>query len=250
MRIPTLLTGALAALALSAAPAHAQGRWLVAYPEAKDPVFSMMQEMFASQNMLSEMVDPLNQHFPVSRDVTVEIAECGRAGAFYDAERPAVQLCYELVMQLAEAMMGDFAAREDGEAVFGGAFALILLHQVGHAMVDLMDLPVEVGAEEAADQLTAVMVGFAQGELATAAEGALALEELVVDWENPESGSAAISGRRKESLLCLLYGTDPGSHEWLVEDGHLSRTRAKGCEEEYTAVAADWIRMLSVHVTG
>ncbi|HEX2077112.1 MAG TPA: DUF4344 domain-containing metallopeptidase [Longimicrobium sp.] len=249
MRITTVLAGALAALALSAAPAAAQGRWLVSYPEAQDPMFAAMQQMFASQDMLSSMVDPLNEYFPVSRDVTVELAECGRAGAFYDAERPAVQLCYELVVELAEALMGD-GAEEGGDDVFVGAFALILLHQVGHAMVDLLELPVRVGPEEAADQLAAVMVGFAEDELATAAEGALALNEMLVDWENPGSGRAALSGRRLETLLCLLYGTNPDAHGWLLEEGNLSEERAARCEEEYEKVEANWIDMLSQHVAG
>ncbi|HEX5869343.1 MAG TPA: DUF4344 domain-containing metallopeptidase, partial [Longimicrobium sp.] len=154
MRTFILFAGALAALALSSAPAAAQGRWRVAYPEAQDPMFAAMQQQFSRDDILASMVDPLNEFFPVSRDVTVELAECGREGAFYDAERPAVQLCYELLVSLAESMMQD--EEEGGDQLFVGAFALILLHQVGHAMVDLLELPVSVGAEEAADQLTAV----------------------------------------------------------------------------------------------
>ncbi|MBW3572180.1 MAG: DUF4344 domain-containing metallopeptidase [Gemmatimonadetes bacterium] len=245
MRIPNLLAGALAALAFSSAPAAAQGRWLVAYPQAQDPVFASMQQMFAQQDVLANIVDPLNQYFPVSRDVTVELAECGRAGAFYDRTRPAVQLCYELLMELAESLM---SGEEDGDQVFVGAFALILLHQVGHAFVDLMQLPVSAPPEEAADQLAAVMVGFADEDLQSAAEGAVALSEMQVDWENPGSGRTALSGRRLENLLCLLYGTSPDAHEWVVEEGHLPRARASRCEGRYQDVEAEWIEMLSEHV--
>ena len=199
MRIPNLLAGALAALALSSAPAAAQGRWVVAYPEAQDPVYASMQQTFAQQDVLSAMIDPLNEFFPVSRDVTVELAECGRAGAFYDASRPAVQMCYELLVQLAESMMGD----DGDDQLFVGAFAFILLHQVGHAFVDLMDLPVQVPPEEAADQLAAVMVGMAEDDgLQTVAEGVVALDEMEVDWENPGSGRSALGGRRRQQPPC------------------------------------------------
>lgn len=248
MRTPTLLAGALAALALSSAPAAAQGRWLVAYPEARDPMNAAMQQMFSQQDVLSNMVNPLNEFFPVSRNVTVELAECGRPGAFYDAQRPAVQVCYELLVDLAEAMMS--GEEEDGEQLFVGAFALILLHQVGHAFVDLMDLPVSAGPEEAADQLAVVMVGFAQEELGSAIDGAVALHEMGLDWENPGSGRTALSGRRLENLLCLLYGTNPDAHEWVVDEGHLPAARAGGCQERYEEVAAEWIVMLAEHVSG
>lgn len=248
MRIRNLFRGALAALALCAAPAAAQGRWMAAYPEAKDPVHAMMQAMFVGQDPLGSMVEPLNQYFPPSRDVTVELAECGRAGAFYDARRPAVQLCYELIMQLAEASMG--GESEVGEEAFAGAFAIVLLHQVGHAMVDLLDLPVRVSPEEAADQLVAVMVGFAGDELASALDGALVLNELEIDWENPGSGRTALSGARLQNLLCLLYGANPEAGEWLVEEGTLSAARAQGCQQRYQAVQAEWLQMLSEKVAG
>ena len=162
MRISNLLAGALAALALSSAPAAAQGRWRVAYPEAQDPMYAVMQQTFAQQDLLAAMVEPLNEYFPVSRNVTVELAECGRAGAFYDASRPAVQMCYELLVELAATMMGD----DGDDGLFVGAFAFILLHQVGHAFVDLMDLPIQGSPEEAADQLAAVMVGNGGGRRA------------------------------------------------------------------------------------
>jgi hypothetical protein len=248
MRIRTMTAGALAALALSSAPAAAQGRWLVSYPEAQDPMHAGMQQMFSQQNILASMVDPLNQFFPVSRDVTVEMAECGRSGAFYDASRPAVQVCYELMVELAETLMDE--GEDGGDQVFVGAFALILLHQVGHAFVDLMDLPVSASPEEAADQMAVVMVGFAEDGLQSAVEGAVALNEMGMDWENPGSGRPALSGQRLENLLCLLYGTDPDVHEWVVDEGHLSAGRASGCQERYEEVAAEWLEMLADHVAG
>jgi hypothetical protein len=241
MRIPNLLAGALAALALSSAPAAAQGRWLAAYPRTQDPTYAPMQQAFEQRNILSSMIDPLNEFFPISRDVTVEVAQCGRSGAFYDAARPAVQLCYELLVELAGELMRE---GEGGDQLFVGAFAMILLHQVGHALVDLMDLPVTAPPEEAADQLSAVMVGYAEDGMQTALEGAVALAEMRMDWENPGSGRAALSGRRLENLICLLYGTDPDVHAWVVDEGHLTAARASGCQARYEEVAEEWTQML------
>jgi hypothetical protein len=247
MRILHVGAGALAVLALSAAPAHAQGRWRVAYPEAKNPEYAALQQHFSEQDILASMVEPLNEHFPVSRDVTIELAECGREGAFYDAERPAVQLCYELLVNLAQSLMGD---QENGEQVFVGAFAYILLHQVGHALMDQMDLPVRVPPEEAADQLTAVMAAFAPEELQTIAEGALVLGERGVDWENPGSGRAALSGARMQNLLCLFYGIDSEGYAWMVDEGHLPAARAEGCTDEIETVKEEWVEYLAPHAQG
>lgn len=244
MRIPHLIA-TLTVLVLSAAPAGAQGRWRVSYPEAQNPTFVALQQMFSEQDILASMVDPLNEHFPVSRDVTVELAECGREGAFYDADRPAVQLCYELLMTLAEQLM---SGGENGDELFVGAFGFILLHQVGHAMIDLLELPVSAPPEEAADQLAVLMIAFAEGELYGAAQAATRLSAMNVDWENPGSGRAALRGARLQNLLCLLYGSDPEGYAWIADEAHIPSARAARCEEEYEQLEAEWLQMLSEHV--
>ncbi|HEX2091222.1 MAG TPA: DUF4344 domain-containing metallopeptidase [Longimicrobiaceae bacterium] len=246
MRTLSVLSGALLALALSTAPSSAQGSWQVAYPEARDTMHALMRQMFLQQDALASLVQPLNEYFPVPRATTVEIAECGRPGAFYDAPRPAVQLCYELITDLAQRLMGDDA--EGGQDLFTGAFAIVLLHQVGHAMVDLLKLPVTAPLEEAADQFVAVMARYAGSELRTVPDGARALSETGIDWENPGSDRSALSGRRLENLLCLVYGTDPTAHERVVSEGMLPAERAGACPARYREVEAEWMEMLSKHV--
>jgi len=240
MRIAHVLAGALPALALSAAPAAAQGRWVVGYPVPQNPEYQALQQVFSQQDILAQAVDPLNEGFPIERDVAVELAECGSEGAFYDPERPAVRICYELLMALAQSVMGD----DGGEEVFAGAFAFILLHQLGHAMIDQMDLPASAAPEEAADQLSAVMVASAAQDLEMVADGILALSESPLDWENPGSGRTALSGPRLQTLLCLLYGANPQGYAWAVDEGYLTPARAERCPAEYEAVLAEWTGLL------
>lgn len=248
MRVSSSISGALAACAIWAAPAAAQQGWATAYPEVLDPLHAAMRETFIADDPLAAMVDPLTKFFPVPVAVTVEIAECGRAGAFYDPARPAVQLCYELLTELAT--LFDGAEAEEGQNRFVGAFAVVLLHQVGHAMVDLLGLPVGVPAEEAADQFVAVLVDSADGELDMAVDGVLALNGMGVDWENPGSGEAALSGARLDNLLCLLYGIRPERHQRLLDEEMLTPEQANGCISRQEQVTANWMEMLAAHVKG
>lgn len=247
MPIPKPLLAAVAALALSAVPTAAQGRWVASYPEARSAEFAMMQQMFVEADILAAMLDPLNEHFPVPRDVTVEMAECGRSGAFYDPSRPAVQLCYELMMDL----VNELTDPETGDqTMFVNAFAFVLLHQVGHAMVDVLKLPVGVSAEEAADQFAIVMAGYAGEQLGGTVHGADALRELQVDWENPGSGRAGVTEARVSRLACLLYGSNPEGYAHLVEEGLVDADDGERCEDEYAALDEKWTEMLSEHIQG
>lgn len=236
MRIHAL---AAAALLLSAAPAAAQG-WQVAYPEVSDARFATMREMMIQQDLLGPMAAPLNEFFPMSRTVTLEMRECGEPGSYYDAARPAVGLCYELFDVLADRLMTDEAG-EDGDAAFEGAFSYVLTHQVGHALIDLLQLPVGPDVEAAADRFVAVMLAYSPENAADVLAGVFALHEMRVEWED----AGALSDARGEQLVCLLYGGDPETHAWLEDDDVLDENEAAACVAEFERVEAELEAMLA-----
>lgn len=248
MRFPIILSGALAALALTTVPAAAQGRWLSAYPRVKDPQYNVLRDIYVRQDVLGEMLEPLNQDYPVPRDVTLELAECGTPGAFYDPSRATVQMCYEFLMELFESLEG--VDEDQLETLFAGAFAVVMLHQVGHAVIDVLDLPVTVPAEEAADQVIAVSAAAKGEDLSLLLEGALLLEELGVDWENPGSGRTALAGERLDRLMCLAYGANPDAYAWVVDEDYLSAGAAAACPREFQRVDEAWTRMVRARTGG
>lgn len=251
MHIPKPLLAA-AALVLSSAPAAGQGRWLASYPEAQDPTHAAMREMFIQQDMLSTLVEQMNGFMRVPRDVTIEIAECGRPGAFYDPARPAVQLCYELVMHLTK------TAQADGGMVLAGALGYVLMHQLGHALVDVLGLPVDVSAEEAADQFAVVLTAFANrewdpevnGEMPAIMGGIRALRDRGPNWENPGSPDAALTPQRVRMLACLLYGSSPEAHAAAIGPDGITPGRGEACAEKYAEIEDRWVQMLDKYAEG
>ncbi|HEY7767336.1 DUF4344 domain-containing metallopeptidase [Longimicrobium sp.] len=242
--MPLRFLATAAILALSSVPAAAQGRWLASYPEVQGPVHAEMRTALQQGTMLESMVDPLNEAFLVPRDITVEMAECGGPAATYDASRATVRVCYELLLEFADqAESGDM----DNET-FEQAFAFILLHQVGHAVIDVLKLNVGVPEEEAADQFVAVMAGLAPGELQGLLQGAAALHEQEFDWESPDSGQTTLGDRRLTTLTCLLYGGDPEAHRYLVEGGHLTTARADSCLDAHEDLQEAWATLLEGHL--
>jgi hypothetical protein len=247
MSIQKSLLALAAALALSSAPAAAQGRWLASYPEVQNPALVPMQQRSEQQNSLASVIRPLREHFLIPQDVTLELAECGRAGAFYDPARQTVQLCYELVIELADKLVDEGT---DDTRLFGGAFTFVLLHQVGHALIDVLDLRVPVPPEEAADEFVALMVGFAGEDLAGMVEGAAALHLLGMNWENPGSSRAAVTRERLTQLACFVYGSNAEGSENLVDGDVLTAGRAAECPDEYAEMSEVWMATLEQHLQG
>lgn len=240
MRIRTL---ALAALVLGATPAAAQ-TWQSSYPEVDNPLYAQMRDGFVAGDLFAAMLTPLNEHFPVPRTVTVEMDECGEERSRYDRARPAITLCYELIEEMANAFITGDA--EEDEMLIAGASAYLVVHQVGHALIDQLQLPVRVPPEEAADQFTAFIMGFTGDEAQKTLAGVLTLSETGIEWE----GAGAVSPARAQTMACLLYGSDPQGFGWAVEQGALPAARAAGCEEDLDRVREEWTEMLTAASPG
>jgi hypothetical protein len=109
--------------------------------------------------------------------------------------------------------------------------------------------------EDAADQVAAYLtlqlgreparrlIGGTAHTYMTEAKAATAPPKLE-QYAN-EHGTPA---QRFYNLLCIAYGADPKFSEDLVTKGMLPKSRAKGCEDEYTQVAFAYKTLIRPHV--
>jgi hypothetical protein len=236
--MPTLrsaprLLAAAAALLLAAAPAAAQGVWRVEYPPVKNPLHSHVRDALRADRSLDEMARPLNEFFPLQRDVVIEIAECGARRSYYTPSRPAIRLCYELLLHLGE-MQED--AGDAGADVLGNAFGFILVHGVSRAVLDQFSVPTPLPPHLAADELAAYMLAMSEEERAAVLPALAMLQARELDWE----GGAPFTRARGENVICLLYGADPRANDWVVAEGLLPAARAAGCADEFRDVSEYW----------
>lgn len=234
MRISLHLLGALA-LALSAVPAAGQGRWVDLHG----------REGMEPRGVFADIIEPLNQTIRLPHDMTIEMTGCGEPGAFYLAALSAVQICYELVDVIADRITSEGA---DGEMAYGGRFAFIALHQVGHALIDKLRLPIDGPVELAADEFAAVMAARAPNAYSAVPWGGWRARAAGTDWEHPEIGNPGLGEARSERLACLMYGVNPDAHEWMIGDEGLSEDAAARCRAEFPAVQARWMEMLAPHL--
>jgi hypothetical protein len=223
---------AAALLLLGAVPAAAQGAWRVEFPPAKDPVHAHMREAMQDDPAIHDMTGPLDQSFPLERDVVIEIAECGLPRSYYTPTRPAVRVCYELILWMAE------TATAEGldDNAMGDAIGFILLHGVARAAIDQLAIPISLPPQIAADELAAYMLTADGGQGESTLRGLSMLSGHALDWER----GAPFTPARAENVFCLLYGADPRKNAWAVAEGLLPTERAAGCAEEFRQVGEYW----------
>lgn len=202
-------------------------------------------------------VQAIDGMFQLPRRLRYVTAECGEFGAFYQPKATEIVLCYETLRTLYERGLGQQKAgrlEPDYPLRYTRAnVRFIVLHETGHALVDLLDLPVTGRQEDAVDQLAAMlMLHFASLD----EKPAQVIENLrmAADWMIVRSTGAydldvyadehALGEQRYFNLQCLIYGTDPVGYGGIVGAGDLTPARAKVCPRETQVVGRAWLRLL------
>ena len=242
------------------AATHAFG---YAYTPPASPGLQEIHRRVRDADLLRRLpeIQAIDGMFALPRSLRYVTAECGEFGAFYRPGEGEVVLCYETLRTLYERGLAQQQTPGMGE---GHALRyvlanvrFILLHETGHALVHLLDLPVTGRQEDAVDQLAAIlMLRFASAEetpaevidnLRMAANWMLSRSTGAYDLEAYADGHA-LGEQRYFNLQCLIYGTDPAAFAGMVESGDLTAARASGCAREMRLASRAWLRLLLPHV--
>lgn len=123
-------------------------------------------------------------------------------------------------------------------------------HELGHALIDVLQLPVLGREEDAADTLSSLLIDAIWDEdAATAIIYDTANAYLLFDAEtNREDMSYAdthgLDLQRYYNLVCLFYGANPDVRDDIATELELPQDRAEGCAEEFDLAFASWGSLL------
>jgi Putative metallopeptidase len=254
---PPIVSAILCALPLLTTPVVAAGkpdRIRVEYVPPKDRAHQPIYEAIMRQRALErvrQMLSPLR----LPRILQMKVEGCdGVSNAWYD--EGAVTVCYEYLDELWKNMPEQQTA--SGIAPIDaliGPFMDVFLHEAGHAVFDILQVPLFGREEDAADQFSAyIMLRFGKAEArrlilgsAYQYKGDLGDKTVSLDLKkfSDEHGTPA---QRFFNLLCIAYGSDNKLFGDLVDKGYLPKDRAEGCEGEYHQIAHAMARLIAPHV--
>lgn len=141
------------------------------------------------------------------------------------------------------------AASEGVEAFVQGNVLGTLYHELGHAMIDVLALPVLGQEEDAADVLAVVLThNLWQEDEARAVASSTALSFLLTAAEGNEPVYWDVHGpdeQRFFNTVCLFYGADPEGRADFAEDYELPSDRAEVCPEEFALADESWAGLLA-----
>ena len=251
MRISLLIVCAAAAI-LCASTARAAESVRIAYVQPQDPAHEPLFATLKEKRVLETLQDLLRP-FRLPRPLLLQVTSCnGVPNAWY--ENGAVTVCYEFVADvLARApheTTPDGITREDAIA---GLIAAVALHETGHALFDLLDVPIFGREEDAADQFAAYILLQLRPEEARRMVSGVALmfrNQAAAQKMDADAISSAhgLLAQRSFNLMCMAYGFDPKYFADFVDKGLLPRQRAQSCEGEYAQATHAIDTLISRHL--
>lgn len=252
----------LASAPMAAAPKGTGGTIRVVYEPGSDPAWEEFAQAQKAQMVFQELAPTIGEGIYLPNDIVTRFRNCGEANAFYDPALQEITMCYELIA----AVQSSFSAAGDDpaniEADILGATLFFFFHELGHALVSELDIPVTGREEDAVDDLAAVIMLAADAEDDGTAEdeglGAMMLAAAVMQFgemaSKPESfeniafwDEHSLDAQRMYHLICLIYGSNPAIYAELAGDDVLPKARAARCPAEYQQRQRNWERLLEAH---
>jgi hypothetical protein len=236
-----------------------RGNFSVEYSAVQNPQFAQINEQFRQDRVLERIADDLNATIAIPENVLITFKECGQPNAFWNPNDRQIVMCYELMAQMTEDFRPIAKTEEElGERV-GGALTFAFIHELGHCLIDVLNLPSTGREEDAVDQLSTFVLLGLKGEEGEqmAINGAISwgiqyeklkqtgktAAELEMLWADEHS----MDGQRFYNILCWVFGHNPNKWMRLVNDP-LPEARAVRCPNEYARLAGAWLTLLKPYL--
>ena len=234
-----------------------RGHLQLVYGQLSTADHEELEKIFREERFFEDILADLNQSLILPRNIPVRLEECEDVNAFYSAEDGSVTLCYELLEHFLELFGNQAQTDEEQEEAGGKAVAALVFafyHELGHALIDVYNLPATGREEDAVDQLATVMLLETwEGEdselaiLSSAEWFDLDASEEAED-ETDMADEHALNEQRYYNLVCWIYGSDPEYFSDVVDDWELPPARAERCEGEYQRMSQAWDALLGPHL--
>jgi len=253
-----LIVSGMAALLVVARP-HAQfsppttNQIDIEYNPSSSPAHADLHEILRENRILEQLRDFLAM-LVLPQSLKIQFDDCGGdADAWYDPALHSITICYEYIRELRDKAPKETTA--DGvtpeDAVIGPVME-VALHEVAHAVFDILKLPILGREEDAADQFAAVLLLQMSKETARRVIAATAHMYWREAHEAPADNDDFASShsppiQRFYQLVCIAYGWDASLFRY-VREKYLDADRANECPGEVETLKNSFWKLMGPHI--
>lgn len=209
------------------------------------PASTQSQELlasFRSERYLETAATELDQVMRLPRALTLRMVECEAPNAYYNPDITTILICYNLLPAIAQDLANTELGEERLAQAASHAFGFVLIHELGHALMDILDLAVPGRQEDVADQLSVYALLEEEGGVDAALDGAawFGVRSHRTDHAPAFWDSHSLDGQRYYNIVCWVYGSNPEALAHLPEQSGLPLSRAVECPRDYQNLKRYW----------
>lgn len=135
-----------------------------------------------------------------------------------------------------------------------GNMLFALLHEMGHAVIGELELPVVGRQEDAADSYASIRLIQIGSEFSNEVVENTAKGWFLSDRRDRKTGDTvdyydqhALDQQRAYQMVCFMVGSDKNKFKSLATETKLPRDRQETCAQDYVDAAKSWDALLKPH---
>jgi hypothetical protein len=226
----------------------------------KTPKLKPFQQQLEASD-LKELIEKVSPQLKLPATIDVIAQECGQVNAFYNPKKKSITICYEWMAYNAKAFTADYNTPEDVKNAVVDTTIFTFFHELGHGLIDLLELPILGREEDVVDEFAALTLLRLDDRGKTAlsnASDAFIFQTTLnnasgtptdeADNDSEFADEHSLDLQRSYGLSCLAYGGDPKFFESIKKNKVLSDRRLKSCQQEYKQKSKSLDKLLAAHV--
>ena len=195
---------------------------------------------------LSKIAEAFDTHRRLPSPLAITFEDCGVVNAHYNKSKQMIQMCHDLYDDFLKLFAKAGMDQKQVAETAAGAFMFTFLHELGHALVGELELPITGKGEDAADEIATLILSQRAKSSQIARAGATWFE---VKAKTPGHKDAYWSSHsfdrvRYEAILCLMYGSDKKTHAPMMEQLKVRKDKLAKCERDTPLRLAAWKKMM------
>lgn len=225
-----------------------KGDFVVQYATLQNQRFKEIDQQLRQEKVLEDAATQLNKNLKLPTNIYLKTKDCGEVNALYDPNDSSITVCYELMEDFFKLFKSTGKSDQEAYDKMFDAIRFVFLHELGHAMIDVYNLPITGNEEDAADRASAYICleeieGGVRSVLAAAEAFAIESKRRTPGGRDM-ADEHLLQEQRFYNSLCMIYGSDTVKYQNLVGGKYLPKERAVRCPSEYERTTQSWKELL------
>jgi len=209
----------------------------------------LVQEWMVKNSIIENLLKTVNQEIKVEEKLLVVVGNGDYV--HYNPEEREIVITYDFIIEVRKRFKNEY--KKEWGIYAKDAIEHTFYHELGHALVDLLNIPVLGKEEDAVDDFGVIMLIFTNEdgeERAISAAELFFMEGLEVEEFSSEDlmDEHSLDDQRGYRSLSLVYGSDPENYENIAEDLNMDEDMRIMSQEMFEQQSINWLRLLKPHL--